>query len=530
MDVVVLSMKNPYKLIEKANNAFNLYLDQYNEIEENMVSSKEEISEIMMFLDSFLEQYNFHQDKFHSIHNKFLDLLQYLINEDTINKKLINSLELQINELSKNSKNNHKNIIDAINESNISHANQRKELDVIFADINDLILNNRNLIGVESEKQLGEIRALSQSVSDGFVGSRNFLSVESEKQLAEIRALGESVSDGFSGSNELIISNSRNQLNELQYIKLELDKLGDINNDLNHAVKLYVDNYNECKRCFFNDNENLLKKYLNTDDLFRICYFNNIKFLSYSPSENKILLQTKDGIIIATNNRFYTIKEVIGFDGYSVPQLYQFDDFIVFDIGMNRAYASLRFALFENCSKVYGFEIDEDTYNKAIYNINLNPFLSNKIIPFNMGLSNKNEIVDLYYLDGADGINTVEEDLVDIQYEMKENKNQIKTKKVEVKKTSEVIGEFIKDNVDSKIVLKIDTEGSEYDIIDDLIESNLIFKIDLIVGEGHRFNDRDLASELSSIGFKEIENKDNNIVYNFAFVKEEFYEIWPLKS
>ena len=246
--------------------------------------------------------------------------------------------------------------------------------------------------------------------------------------------------------------------------------------------------------------------------------------------ENKILLKTKEGIILSTNNRFYTIKEVIGFDGYSVPQLFQFDDFVVFDIGMNRAYASLRFAEFNNCSAVYGFEIDEDTYNKAIYNMNLNLDLSKKITPYNFGLSNSDEEVELYYIEGADGVNTVESDLVKIQYEMKDNPDKIKTKSVKVKKTSEVIENIIKsEKINSKIVLKIDTEGSEYNIIDDLIESGLIYKMDLILGEGHKFNDRNLSKELSKLGFKEIERKDHKIVYSFAFVKEEFYDIWPLK-
>ena len=42
-------------------------------------------------------------------------------------------------------------------------------------------------------------------------------------------------------------------------------------------------------------------------------------------------------------------------------------------------------------------------------------------------------------------------------------------------------------NIASKIVLKIDTEGAEYDIISDLIETNIISKIDVLLGEGHLF-------------------------------------------
>lgn len=78
--------------------------------------------------------------------------------------------------------------------------------------------------------------------------------------------------------------------------------------------------------------------------------------------------------------------------------------------------------------------------------------------------------------------------------------------------------------------MKVDTEGSEYDIIDDLIESGLINKIDLIVGEGHKFNNRNISDDLLKIGFKEIEYRDYEIVYNFAFIKEEYYDFWPLNG
>ena len=394
------------------------------------------------------------------------------------------------------------------------------------------------MIGVESGKQLSEIRKLNEGLDSGFKsfrdevggkfdemvvyheGNRDLIGVESGKQLSEIRKLNDDY------------NNFRNETLQNQNIfKSMLDNNFDVTQDLNVAVNLFIQNYSECKRYFFNDNENILKKYLDTDDLFRLCYFNNIKFVSFSPSENIILLKSNEGIIFATNNRFTTLKGVIGFDEYSVPQLYQFDDFVVFDIGMNRAYASLRFANFENCSKIYGFEIDEQTYQKALYNINLNPKLSKKIVSFNFGLSNKEDTLKLYYLEGSDGLSTIKKEFTHVQDEFKMNANKIKYKLVNVKKTSEIINNILeKDNIDSKIVLKIDTEGSEYDIIDDLIDSNLISKIDLILGEGHIFNNRTFSKELVNKGFKEIERKDHNIVYTFAYVREEYHDVWPLKE
>ena len=513
-------MKNPYKLILKANDTFNLFLSKYDEIEHYMNLSKEEMGELS-------------------------ESLQYLMKEDSVNKELLTNLESQVINL-----NNYNTLLaskldmhmEGLNKlfsqySNFENSyfnslkNLKDYIDLNLIVILDYINNTRDLVGAESEKQLGEIRDLNTVISDNFRSNCELVGAEFEKQLGEIRDLNNVVNDGFNNTIDLVKSNFNDNHRDIRNIKRILDSQVDINKNLDLAVKLYVGNYNECKKYFFNDNEQLLSKYLDTDDLFRTCFFNNIKFLSYSPAENKILLKTKEGIILATNNRFYTIKEVIGFDGYSVPQLYQFDDFIVFDVGMNRAYASLRFAQFNNCSAVYGFEIDKNTYDKAIYNINLNKELSDKITPFNIGLSNKNESVNMYYLEGADGINTVEEDLVNIQYEMKEDINKVKSKTVKVKKSSEILGNLIKTKKNnSKVILKIDTEGSEYDIIDDLIESKLIYKIDLILGEGHRFNNRDLSKELSDLGFKKIENKDNNIVYNFAFVKKEYYDVWPLKE
>ena len=437
------------------------------------------------------------------------------LNEELINKVIYNQkiMDNSINEL--NAKID--NIYNFIN-NNFNYINDNVNINLV--EIKKDILKFDELNNDLADRQVNEIRNLSGVVEDKFAKFDELINETSHNQYAEIQKINENYNNFY----EIYVQNQDN-------IQKRFDSQENMSNKLNNAIDLFVLNYEECKKCFFNDNEHLLKNYLDTDDLFRSCYFNNIQFLTYSPSENKILLRTKEGIILSTNNRFYTIKEVIGFDGYSVPQLYQFDDFVVFDIGMNRAYASLRFAEFKNCTAVYGFEIDKDTYDKAIYNISLNPNLAEKITTFNFGLSNIDENVELYYLDGADGVNTVEFDLVDIQHEMKARRDDVKSKEAYVKKTSEILENIIKsENITSKIVLKIDTEGSEYNIIDDLIDSGLIYKMDLIVGEGHKFNDRNLADDLLNIGFKEIENKDSEIVYNFAFVKEEFYDIWPLKK
>lgn len=296
-------------------------------------------------------------------------------------------------------------------------------------------------------------------------------------------------------------------------------------------ISIFTDNFSEFKRYFFKDEEENLKKFLNTEDLFKLCYFNDIEFLSFSPAENKLLLKDKFGTILATNNRYYNILEVIAYDSYSVPQLYEFDDFVVFDIGMNRGYSSLRFAEFDNCSRVYGFEIDDVTYDKAVYHKKLNPQLADKLKLHNFGISNKNSKEELYFLKGADTLSTLEPDFVDIEFQLKAAKDKVETKLVEVRRASEVIEHIIeRDNIKSKIVLKIDTEGSEYKIIDDLIQSNTINEVDLILGEGHKFCDEDIGLKLENAGFKLIKRTDFDIVYNFAYVKGEYFDKWLLKD
>ncbi|MBQ2831607.1 FkbM family methyltransferase, partial [Methanobrevibacter sp.] len=341
--------------------------------------------------------------------------------------------------------------------------------------------------------------------------------------------VGSKYDEGVSRIVDLINSKNNVISNQIAIVNDSLLKnSSNIDSNLSILVNAYKEHYNEIRKYFFNGYESTLKQFMNTDFLFNLCYYNNIKFLSYSPEENRMLLETEEGIILSTNNHIWTIMEINGLNEYVIPQLYQFEDFVVFDIGMNRAYASLKFANFDNCSHVYGFEIDEFTYERAVDNINFNPSLASKIKPYNFGLSDKDEFVDLYYLDGYDGLNTMISEFTNIQPSLRVFKDNLKVKSVEVKNTTDVISKIIKsDNIDSNIVLKIDTEGAEYKIINDLIESGLINKMDVILGEGHMFSDEDFKDKLNNLGFCEIKWDIESFTYSFAYVKQEYYNFWP---
>jgi FkbM family methyltransferase len=301
-----------------------------------------------------------------------------------------------------------------------------------------------------------------------------------------------------------------------------------VKENLEKAIEIFNKNYYISKEYFFNGDEDSFKM-MDTDHFFQMCFFNNIKLLSYSPSENRIYLKTEDGIILSTNNRFYTIKEIFAHNGYSVPQINLFKEFVVFDIGMNRGYASLKFANYESCKEVYGFEINNETYNFALENFNLNPTISHKIKPYNFGLSNVDEEVDIYCLPGSDGVTTTEPEFTDYQYEWIKGKKDMKIKKAKVKKAGSVIADIINNNqISSNIILKIDTEGSEQKIIDDLINKGILDRIDLIIGESH-LKSGTLDNKLT--GFKNVyKNYHNDIIYSFCYVKEKFYKVLPLSK
>ena len=307
-----------------------------------------------------------------------------------------------------------------------------------------------------------------------------------------------------------------------------LEKNDVLQSDLKKLVELQDLNYKDSRRYFFNGYEDDLKEFLDTDFLFNLCYFNNIEFLSYSPQENRMILKTDDNIVLSTNNHIWTLMEINGLNEYIIPQLFYFDDFVVFDIGMNRAYASLKFANLDNCSKVYGFEIDEFTYGIALDNIKLNPRLKNKIKTFNFGLSDEIDTVDLYYIDGYDGLNTMIEEFTKVQPVLDHFEEEIKVKQAEVKIASEVISDIIKtDEIKAKKILKIDTEGAEYKIISDLLKSGLLSQMDVILGEGHNVSENNFTDELLNLDFVPVKLDIDEATYTFAYVKKEYFKFWP---
>jgi hypothetical protein len=76
------------------------------------------------------------------------------------------------------------------------------------------------------------------------------------------------------------------------------------------------------------------------------------------------------------------------------------------------------------------------------------------------------------------------------------------------KDASEALTPIINDNIGKRIILKIDTEGAEYDILESLDNSGLLKKIDIVLIEFHFKGSKELQRRLLKNGFVTREETD----------------------
>jgi FkbM family methyltransferase len=213
-----------------------------------------------------------------------------------------------------------------------------------------------------------------------------------------------------------------------------------------------------------------------------------IKYVRRDPETKRLILKTKEGTYLSIDKFHYILQEVFGNGLYDVDDKYFSQPFVVFDAGMNRAYASLFFAQMPNCQKVFGYEPDPETYEFAKFNIELNPHLKSKIETFSYGLGDKDATLDFYKVAGRDSVGCLNPSKNKIAFGTVD-KNNVNKISVPIKKASDEFRNMLNiSNIDwggVKTILKIDVEGAEYDIFKSLCESGMVEKIDVIFGDLH---------------------------------------------
>ncbi|HKM19768.1 MAG TPA: FkbM family methyltransferase [Candidatus Dojkabacteria bacterium] len=239
------------------------------------------------------------------------------------------------------------------------------------------------------------------------------------------------------------------------------------------------------KRFFKNDDSFWCKLNVDIEYLYENCKRGGIKFVSHDEGNQKLYFKFKK-INLVTDYSVGILIQIFGLQAYKLEkQLFKPKSrYIVIDIGMNKAFSSIWFAMRRQTDIVVGYEMNPILKSYIDENLELNPSLSSKIIVNLFGLSDKEGEVAFYSLKNDDGVGTMNEKFY-IEYWSKERKSKMKKIMAKTKIASKEISKVFKKFPNHEYILKIDVEGAEYEIFENLSKNNLLKKFDLILGETH---------------------------------------------
>lgn len=199
----------------------------------------------------------------------------------------------------------------------------------------------------------------------------------------------------------------------------------------------------------------------------------------------------------------HMIEQVYGFDEYGLKQMEFKPEDVIIDIGANIGCVSIYLAKKYPFLKILSFEAHPFNYSNLIENIRLNGV--NNIIPFNLAVSSNDNSEVLITLNPS---NTGSSSIFKI------NPNDVNNRKVKTISLDTIISS---NNIKTIKFLKIDCEGSEFDIIENSKLANSI-TIENISVEIHTFMERHNkdVNELISIVESLSVNKPNCKVYSLG--------------
>jgi len=208
------------------------------------------------------------------------------------------------------------------------------------------------------------------------------------------------------------------------------------------------------------------------------------RIITYNIQMPLTVLDHQDHIEIG-GIKFLPFENLAGFMEIFSRKDYEFggiSNAVLVDVGANLADSTLYCAARENIDKVYAYEPFPATYKIAEANIELNQILASKIELFNYGWSDKNDIIEVAVCDdiNCSAVNTIKPGFAEVTPRFRS-----KSVHVELKKSSEVLGQIIEKHPDQPIILKMDVEGAEYECFADIVNADLLDKISVILMEWH---------------------------------------------
>lgn len=181
---------------------------------------------------------------------------------------------------------------------------------------------------------------------------------------------------------------------------------------------------------------------------------------------------------------------------------------IIFDIGGNIGTTSIYFSYFFPKAKIYTFEPVKRNYEILL----LNTKDIENVKTFNTGLGLENGKVDIFTAN--DETNTGGFSIY------KENSaiNQNSSEKIQIRNPADIMNEIGVSKID---LIKIDTEGAEYDILRS-IDKDILSNVKWILGELHSIDDYKLLDYLSEWFLIDIQKKLKNPLSFFNACNKKF--------
>jgi FkbM family methyltransferase len=139
--------------------------------------------------------------------------------------------------------------------------------------------------------------------------------------------------------------------------------------------------------------------------------------------------------------------------------------------------------------KVYAYEPFKPTFEAALNNYGLNPKFSGKIIAENFGLGFKNETLQANYNPNLKGKNSIL------------NRGFENLETIHMLRADEVIESILKKNTTDKMLVKMDCEGSEYEIFRLFDNKNIPDQIFGFLIEWHNRNPKPIIDNLIKNNF-----------------------------
>jgi FkbM family methyltransferase len=216
--------------------------------------------------------------------------------------------------------------------------------------------------------------------------------------------------------------------------------------------------------------------------------------------------------VVNSREELFAMYEVFHLGAYNVQIT---EEFVFVDIGMNVGITSLCFASMAKVSDVYAYEPFPDTYEAGMRNIERNKKFAGKIHAFKYGIGSKTEELVADYLPefkGSVGVKGIPQRVVS-----KENEGTIRKEHIRMRAIGEVLAEIKAKHERAKLVVKIDCEGSEYDILRSLRNTQHLSGVDVVMIEWHIEGPGELVKILNDHGFScfaiEPHGKDIGMIY-----------------